>query len=107
MVFKRDETERKNERGAGGANKKIADMKPNRSFTDNVYKRLIDLPMGESITFNPDRGTQELWDKFIVAVKRYINDNFYHPDHTIQISSDYLSIKKITADYFPTEKQQP
>lgn len=68
---------------------------------DSVYARLMNLPIGEEIEYHPQKGSKEKWDEFITCVKRYIDDHHIHPDHTIQIRSDYLAVKKIKYDTQP------
>lgn len=74
------------------------------NFTDSVYKRLMNFPVGNEIEYHPAKGSKEKWDEFIVAVKRYINDHHIHPDHTIEIRDDYLGVRKVMTPIFPTKK---
>lgn len=63
-------------------------------YTDKVYRLLVNMKVGEGIIISSivTVGNEE---KFIAAVKRFIDDSHIHPDYDIQIKSDYTAIRKV------------
>jgi len=77
------------------------------TYTDEIYQRLVDLPMGKKIFFDPARKTQEEWNAFTEIVKQFIRDdygNYYTPKFYIQLSTDGLSVFKF--EFFSADKKE-
>lgn len=66
------------------------------SYTDNVFTRLMTMPVGSRIDFDPAKGTADDWSRFLEATKRFIDETTDHPliPYEIQIASDYTGIRK-------------
>ena len=75
----------------------------NIEFCDQVYKRIVELPDGGEIVYNPSKGTIDKWQEVIEAGKQFIRDDYgmllLEYGYTtsgffIEFSNDYTKIRK-------------